>query len=125
MKQYEVFKHPSGASEAVKQGWSWPAFFFGFIWAMTKKLWAIGFGVLAGAFVVGFILAVAGAGEGGDLLMNIASLIVSIIFGLNGNSWRRNNLISRGYEQADIVTAANQEDALALHLKAAMPSASA
>ena len=39
MKQYKIFKHPLGKIEAVKQGWSWPAFFFNWIWALVKKMW--------------------------------------------------------------------------------------
>ncbi len=49
MKQYKIFKHPNGETEAVKQSWSWPAFFFTWIWALIKKLWviaAITFGVV-------------------------------------------------------------------------------
>ena len=120
MKQYKVFKHPSGTSEAVKQGWSWPAFFFSFIWAMVKKIWGLGVGVLIGTLVFGFIVGAAGGGEGGDALINIVAIIVNVIFGMNGNSWREKNLISRGYEQVDTVTAANPEGAIALHLKAAL-----
>ena len=37
MKTYKIFKNPTGQYEAVKQGWSWPAFFFGGIWACVKK----------------------------------------------------------------------------------------
>ena len=37
MKQYKIFENSLGTIEIVKQGWSWPAFFFGFIWAFTKK----------------------------------------------------------------------------------------
>lgn len=121
MKQYKVFKHPSGTSETVKQGWSWPAFFFNFIWAMVKKMWGLGVGVLVGFLVFGFILGLAGAGKGGDALINVVAVIVNIIFGVNGNKWRENNLISRGFEQVGAVTAANPEGAMALYLKA--PSA--
>lgn len=116
MKQYKVFKHPSGNSEAVKQGWSWPAFFFSFIWAMVKKQWTLGASVLIGMLVFGFIV---GAAGGGEALINVIAIIINIVFGINGNSWREKNLISRGYEQADTVTAANPEGAVALHLKAA------
>lgn len=119
MKQYKIFKHPSGSSEAVKQGWSWPAFFFNCIWAMAKKQWALGVAVLIGFLVLGFVVGAAGGREGGEGFINFASFIVSIIFGMNGNSWREKNLISRGYEQEDTVTAANPEGAVALYLKAA------
>ena len=117
MKQYKIFKHPSGSSEAVKQGWSWPAFFFSFIWAMVKKQWALGVGVFIGAIVFGFIVGIAG---GSDAIINIFSIILNIVFGINGNSWREKNLISRGYELVDTVTAANKDGAIALYLKQQM-----
>lgn len=119
MKQYKVFKHPAGSHEAVKQGWSWPAFFFSFIWAMVKKMWGLGVGVLIGTFVLGFFVGAAGMGEGGDALINILAIILNVIFGLKGNAWREKNLASRGFELADTVTAANPEGAIALYLKGA------
>lgn len=112
MKQYKVFVHPSGNSEAVKQGWSWPAFFFGFIWAMVKKMWGLGVAVMIATIV---FIAIAKS----EALINIVSLIASIVFGMNGNSWREKNLVSRGFEQTDTVTAANPDGAMALYLKAA------
>lgn len=119
MKQFKVFKHPAGSHEAVKQGWSWPAFFFSFIWAMVKKMWGLGVGVLIGTFVLGFFVGAAGMGDGGDVLINIFAIIVNVIFGLKGNSWREKNLASRGFERVDTVTAANPEGAIALYLKGA------
>jgi hypothetical protein len=119
MKQYKVFKHPSGMNEAVKQGWSWPAFFFNWIWAMVKKMWAIGVGVLIGLFALGIILAVAGVEDAAALIINIVALGINIAFGVKGNSWREKNLVSRGFEQVDTVTAANSDGALALCLKTA------
>lgn len=110
MKQYKVYKHPSGTTEAVKQGWSWPGFFFSFIWAMVKKMWSLGVGLLIGFFVFGLI---------NEALINIVAIIANIIFGINGNLWREDNLASRGFEQVDTVTAANPEGAIALYLKSA------
>jgi hypothetical protein len=117
MKQYKVFKHPSGTSEAVKQGWSWPAFFFGFIWALVKRMWGLGVGVLIGGLVFGFIVGAFGGGKDGDALINIVAFIVNVIFGVNGNSWREKNLVSRGFEEVGTLTAANPESAVALDLK--------
>ena len=42
MKVYKIFKDSIGQYEAVKQGWSWPAFFFEGIWACVKKIWGLG-----------------------------------------------------------------------------------
>ena len=41
MKTFKVYEHEIYGYEAVKQGFSWPALFFGFIWALVKKLWKI------------------------------------------------------------------------------------
>jgi hypothetical protein len=112
VKQYKIFKHPSGATEAVKQGWSWPAFLFSFVWAMVKKMWAIGIGL----FILSVIF-ISMVGTGADLLINIISIIVSLVFGMYGNFWREKNLDSRGYEMQRTVTAANPEEAIALYMK--------
>lgn len=121
MKQYKVFRNPSGVTEAVKQGWSWPAFFFSAIWAMLKKMWGLGVGVLAGFFVLGFVLAAIADESTGEAIVNVVAIIANVIFGVNGNSWREKNLVSRGFDQVDTVTAANPEGAVALYLKGANP----
>ena len=117
MKQFKVFKHPAGEVQAIKQGWCWPAFFVSFIWAMVGKMWGLGFGTLGLIFVLGFIVGFSGAGEGGDALLNVLSLLVNIVFGANGNNWREKNLVSRGFELKDTVTAANKDGAIALFMK--------
>jgi len=117
VKQYKVYANPQGNYEAVKQGWSWPAFFFSWIWAMIKKMWGLGIGVLVAFLVLGFIIGAAGAGSGAEVLVNIAGIIVNIVFGINGNQWRESNLPTRGYEHKGTVTAANPEGAVALYMK--------
>lgn len=116
MKQYKIFKHPAGAIEAVKQGWSWPAFFFGFIWALTKKMWNLGIGVLLAFLVIGFIIGVE-MGEAGDATLNGIGATANLIFGVHGNGWRERNLIWRGFQQKQTVSAANAKEAVALYLK--------
>lgn len=121
MKQYKVFKHPSGTVEAVKQGWSWPAFFFNWIWAMVKKQWLLGSSVFICYALFIFLLMSSVSSEeeliAVSVLNQIVSLIIIVTFGIKGNSLREKNLVSRGYEYADTVTAANPEGALALYLK--------
>jgi hypothetical protein len=112
MKQYKVFKHPSGTIQAVKQGWSWPAFLFSFVWAVVKKMWAIGIGL----FILSLIF-ISLVGRGSDLLINGMSIVVSVIFGIYGNSWREKNLESRGYKMKDTITAANPGEAEAMFMK--------
>ena len=86
---------------------------------MVKKMWGIGWIVLISGLAFGFILVAITDGEGNDTLINVVAIIVNIIFGANGNSWREKNLISRGFVEADTVIADNPENAMALYLKQA------
>ncbi len=124
MKRYKIYKGPFRAKEAVKQGWSWPAFLFTSIWALVKHLWVIGFCVIAAS--VALALAPEFLQMGGtevDRLINIVGLIVAFVFGANGNSWREDNLLSRGFKYVGMVEAANVDEALSARIDdAAEPS---
>jgi hypothetical protein len=117
MKQYKIFKHPSGAIEAVKQGWSWPAFFAGILWAMVKRMWDIGIGVFLAFLVVGFIVGATAGEQGGDAIINGLGVTANLIFSVHGNSWREKNLFSRGFIQKQTVSATSPKAAIALYLK--------
>jgi hypothetical protein len=95
MNTFTIFQHPSGKIEAVKQGWSWPAFLFGFIWALSKRL----YGVAAFTFFVGYAFA---ASNRRDDVQGAAVFILSVVMtgvlGTFGNRWRIENLKSRGYD---------------------------
>lgn len=121
MKQYKIFKHPSGAVEAVKQGWSWPAFFGGILWAAAKRLWIIGFGVLSAFLVIGFVVANTAGQQWGDAIINGLGATVNLIFGVHGNGWREQNLLSRGFQTKQTVSAANPREAVSLYLKDEAP----
>ena len=56
MRLYKIFKDPMNQYEAVKQGWSWPAFFFWAMWACVKQMWGLGIRILV-TFVVLSLLA--------------------------------------------------------------------
>lgn len=118
MKQYKVFQHPSGTAEAVKQGWSWPAFFFSVVWAMVKKQWALAVLVLIGTLAVRVLVGASDSGQTGEGLVNLIGFIINLVFGAAGNSWHERNLISRGYQFSNTVSAANAEGAVALSLSA-------
>lgn len=118
MKQYQIYVSPHGQREAIKQGWSWPAFFFGGIWALVKQMWGIGFGMLALALlefaIRGAIAAEVGRGAAA-LFSDVVSLVwiaVPFVFGIYGNKWRTKNVKSRGFENQGMVTARNPEAAI-------------
>lgn len=87
MRQYRVWTHPSGLTEAVKHGWSWPAFFFGGFWAIAKRMTLLGIGMLLARLVIVYAIVVT-QNEDNDLLFLVSGLLLDLFFGANGNSWR-------------------------------------
>ncbi|KAF3979753.1 MAG: DUF2628 domain-containing protein [Methylococcales symbiont of Iophon sp. n. MRB-2018] len=47
----------------MKQGWCWPAFFFGFFWTMFAKMWVLGSSLLIAFFILGITSALSGESE--------------------------------------------------------------
>jgi len=113
MKTFNVYKHPTQGIEAVKVGFSWPAFFFGTIWMLVKKLWG-----LAGAFFAAYIVLLLiekvtdQSGEGG-LLLAAGYFTGWLVPAFKGNKWREENLSKRGYEQLTTVQAETPDAAAA------------
>ena len=121
----------------VKIGWPWPGFFFTWIWALVKKLWGIGFGVFAVAFVVMIVqMTVAvevfdnrnGLLQGtmpllellleANIILLLAQYIgLPVVFGIMGNSWRGSRLLRCGFELKQTVAARNALDAIPIYLK--------
>ena len=119
MRQYKIFEHPNGKIEAVKQGWSWPAFFFGWVWALVKKMWSVAGAVIAGGILAGCLLE--GVFEVStstvEALQFLLSFALGVVFGAAGNQWCQNNLQAHGYEYKETVSAANPDKATSLYLK--------
>lgn len=115
MKQYKIFRNASGQVEAVKQGWSWPAFFFSVIWAIAKRLWIIAIWAILIVMAIGTFLSLNVGYEYSYEITNIISLLVYVVFGVYGNRWREKHLLTRGFKHVDTLTAANPAGAVALY----------
>lgn len=125
MKTFSVYKHPIQGIEAVKVGFSWPAFFFGFFWMLVKKLWG-----LAGAWFVAYVVlslietVTDQSGEGGTQALVYLILIAGyfalwLVPAFKGNKWREENLLKRGYEILTTVQAETPDAAVAQAAKLA------
>lgn len=85
----------------VKEGFSWPAFFFTVVWALWCRLWLVALGIFVAEAAVNTAL----AGLGADPVSQAAvSLGMAAIVGLVGNDLKRWTLARRGYSESDIVT---------------------
>jgi hypothetical protein len=119
MKVYNIYENPVNMLEAVKQGWSWPGFFFNWLWCFIKKIHGFGFALIGIFFAIGLLTGLLEiSGEVGlSLIVNLLVFVVSIYVGSNGNVKRQENLVSRGYELKTTVTTSNPEGAIAMYLK--------
>lgn len=104
MNDYKIFKSSSDSYEAVKQGWSWPAFFFDILWALIKQLWGVAAIILVVTLLIVIFLTPSLQGLPDDQVintMNNISFIIGtplrIILGVFGNKLREQNLIKRNY----------------------------
>lgn len=113
MRTFDVYKHPIKGYEAVKQGFSWPGFFFVWIWALIKKMWWCAVFILAVDLLLITIenaLFQAGFAASASVLI-LARLGLYVFIGAEGNQWRKNNLLDRGYKKIGTAEASSPDDA--------------
>lgn len=113
MKKFDVYAHPDGRLEAVKQGWNWVAFLFAPMWLPYKRLWPQ-------TYAIYFFIITPITRKWPESLEALANLIVfgiSIYFGFKGYNAVAGKLKKKGFEYAATVEAETKDAALAAHLK--------
>jgi hypothetical protein len=95
---YDVLIKRTPTLIKVKDGWSWPAFFFGPWWALAKNMWVVMAWLIAlwlALRVLEYILPWSG---GINALIAFAIwLPLGIFVGMKANSWYRKHLEARGF----------------------------
>ena len=114
MKLYSVFLRRHGLEPdkdlvLVKEGFSWPAFFLTFLWALWHRLW-LGAAVIFGIQSVISLMIVLYKPD--QLTQSILSLGAAVLFGFIANDFRQSKLEDQGFECADVVSGGNGEQAL-------------
>jgi hypothetical protein len=105
---------PPGDAEAleravlVKDGFSWGAFFFSFLWFFAHRLWLAGLVVLVAMGTFGAVLQLLRTGSTATFW---AWLLFMFLVGLEANSLRRWTLARNGRPAVDVVSAADREEA--------------
>jgi hypothetical protein len=119
MNTFNIFSHPVAAIEAVKVGFSWPAFFFGSLWMLDKGLWVRAALWFASYSAVKLVVTLADKVQGGDylglFLIGILAAL-ALIAGVNGNRWWEQRLLKRRYRRMTTVTAPTPEEAILKYL---------
>jgi signal peptidase I len=114
MKVYEIYEHPERGRKAVKVGFSWPGFFFNYIWALTKRLW-LGFAIyIVLVLWVEFYRGIPGAPS--NLILSVGTMATGLLvlsaYGIYGNRWIARSLIRRGYSLVSKIMGRSRGDAL-------------
>jgi hypothetical protein len=93
----------------VKEGFSWPAFVFGPLWALARRLW-LAAAVFALILVGSEMMMRAFVRD--ETAMTILMLILSAAFGWVGNDLRRRKLERRGFAFRGVVAGGDIDAAL-------------
>lgn len=138
MRSFDVYANDTGDLKAVKQGWCWPAFFFGWVWALVSGLWTTVGLLLAGWIILNIMAAVYGvfntAGYSGDAAGPVANgvafaifacfIVLKVLPGARGNQWRRSRMERQGFTRVQTVEAEGKPEAMALVRAASAPASS-
>ncbi len=116
MSKHHIY-HRGSKSITLKEGFSWPAFFFTFLWAFVKRQWRLGFILLGIAVVVEIIMllicvpmfpdgipgmfdaAISPAVKFFYIFNIIFALLFMFIIGKFANQWLAKSLRKKGYHQ--------------------------
>jgi len=110
MRNFALYHHPHRGYEAVKQGFSWPGFWFTWLWAFVKGLYVTGVVLLV---AVVLLRVLAETREPGLVwLAALGTLVVALGVGFKGNDWRETSLVNRGYQLMDTLQAENPDVAV-------------
>tara|TARA_Y100000748_G_scaffold138733_1_gene116335 strand:- start:3814 stop:4344 length:531 start_codon:yes stop_codon:yes gene_type:complete len=137
MKAYNIYKNPFGMLEAVKIGWSWPAFLIPGFWLIAKQLWVI-VGIFWTIILTWFFIELLVLDPyyidmgmydeyyyGYDMYRNSFDRAVNmgfaigsgVFFGIQGNQFVENNLMNQGYVSQCTINATSPQFALSLYLQ--------
>jgi hypothetical protein len=90
----------------VKDGFSWPAFFFSAFWIIWHRMWLTLMG-----YVI-FVLVVAWIGRlAGDPYATLVAIGGSFVLGFEGNAIRRLSLENRGWREVGAAAGTNLSEA--------------
>jgi Protein of unknown function (DUF2628) len=92
----------------VKEGFSWPAFFFSILWALWCRLWLAAAGILAAELLLSAALTLLGADE---MTQAAISVGFAVLLGVVANDIKRWTLFRHGYLQVAVVTGDDRDSA--------------
>lgn len=117
MRMYTVLQRQSSSVSGanadsdivlVKEGFCWPGLFFGPVWALANRMWAVA--AILVALIAGALM-LPGAFAAGEALGNLTMLALAALLGFEGNDLRLWSLRLSGFEVTGVVGGRNLADA--------------
>jgi hypothetical protein len=114
MKVYTIHLRPGSLSPdrdavAVKEGFCWPAFFLGPLWALWHRMWRAAVFIVLALSAVGAAVALIEPDPATDFAISLA---VSVLIGYCANDWRRASLARAGWRFEALSAAADRDAAM-------------
>ena len=120
MRLYTVHIRDEPDIVLVKEGFSWPAFVFSFLWAAALGLWWVALAIFAAALALGAVLDLVGAGLASRAIVQFG---FHLLVGLSANDLRRWTLARAGYRDGALSSGADALEAERRYLDANLASA--
>jgi Protein of unknown function (DUF2628). len=110
---------PDAGATIVADRFSWPAFLLTIPWLLWHRIWFAAVPMILFAVLSGWL----GTEPRHALLATLVSLLVQLYAGFEGNAWRVEALVRRGFRIVDVIEAPDAETAFARHAFRASPAA--
>ncbi|WP_083535806.1 DUF2628 domain-containing protein [Sphingobium sp. MI1205] len=127
MREFSIYQNSKGSSRAVKNGWCWPAFFFGSLWSLFSGFFLAAIIMLPIELVLN--IASNGLERGREptefpepaamaiLVIALIGLGIRLVYGARGNKWRKARYLRGGFEFRGVVRAENKAGAVKSHAR--------
>ena len=111
MRVFTIHLRPSALSPdrdavLIKEGFCWPAFFFGPFWALWHRMWFAAAGLLSVLIALGIAESILRLDP---MTYSVVMFGVSTIIGFCANDWRREALTARGWNMGGLSAAADRD----------------
>lgn len=114
-RPYQIHTHPDGSVQAIKAGFCWPAFFFGGMWCLAKRLYLQ-------AAVICFIWLAIAAGQifrpEGAVMYGSVAVLTALFAGLSANTWLARRAEFAGFEFRGLVPSDSSKAAIGVFKRA-------
>jgi hypothetical protein len=103
LRLYTVHRPPAAVAdeaELVKEGFCWPALFFGPFWAAWHRLWLWAVGLL---LVMAVLTLIGELWPSADAVASVAGLAVAALFAGEANDLRRRDLARHGWRKIGVI----------------------